>query len=173
MKTFLKAKTLLLIISVFVVSTYQLTGYSADIYKTVDENGKVTYSDKMTSDKSEKVETKQLNTLPATQPTVPVRKTTRKTSVPNNYDIRIVQPSNNFHVNPGQRDLTIQVTTVPHIYTNHRLQISDNGAPIQGTVIKEITRGSHVIVAMVIDERGRVISESEPVSVFVHRPGKR
>ncbi|MGI1679238.1 MAG: DUF4124 domain-containing protein [Cellvibrionaceae bacterium] len=157
-------------ISVMTLSLVLLSpAYSADIYKTVDENGKVTYSDKITNDKSEKIETKELNTLPSVTTRTP-QKAKTKSLIPTEYQITISEPANEFHVNPGQRDLTIQVSTVPNVNIKHTLQILDNGAPIEGSTITNIGRGTHVLIAIVIDEQGRTISRSKPTTVYVHRP---
>ncbi|MGH1471838.1 MAG: DUF4124 domain-containing protein [Cellvibrionaceae bacterium] len=170
MKNVFINKSILLIafISTTTLSFLQLA-HSADIYKTVDENGKVTYSDKITSDKSVKLEAKELNTVPPAAP-APPKQAEQKSLIPTEYQITISSPANESHINPDQRDVTVEVSTVPNVYIKHTLQISDNGSLIAGSSIKNITRGTHILVAIVKDERGRVISRSSPVTIYVHRP---
>ncbi len=148
---------------------YLPAAHAAEIYKTVDENGKVTYSDKITNNQSKKLDIKGLNTLPSVTPRGPQSEKPRSL-IPTEYKITIVKPTNETHLNPGDRDLSIQVTTVPNVYKTHKLQLSDNGSPVQGNLIQNISRGTHVLIAVVVDERGRVISRSQPTTIYVHRP---
>jgi len=150
---------------------------AADIYKTVDEQGRVIYTDKPSGDQpAEKVDLPPVNTLP------PEPRTNRPNPTINNkpsqqqpYSISIVSPKNNATLTAEQRDLGIAVTLDRPLESNHWLLFFMNGELLEETqsnsvFIEEITRGSHTIYIEVIDNKCISLGVSEPVVVNVMRP---
>lgn len=147
----------------------------ADVYKVVDENGRITYTDAPPKgQRAEKVDIKDSNTLPRTRVTKRLSAEAEnepKDAIPDSYQITITNPPDDFHMTPGIRDLSVQVEVNPPIHPSHRLEITDNGAPVQGMTLENVVvRGAHRLQARVVDEQGRIISASAPVQFFVHRP---
>lgn len=144
----------------------------ADVYKVVDEEGRVTFTDTPPQGKkAEKIQLREGNSIPRTTVTTQAPSEERKQGVPSDYQVRIVSPPDEFHVNPGMRNLNIQVAVEPALHPSHELQITDNGEVIEGTSLENIVvRGRHVIQAHVVDQEGNPISQSEPIEVYVHRP---
>lgn len=147
---------------------------AAEVYKVVDEDGRVTYTDSPPQGKkAEKLELRQSNSLPPIVTERPARDEP-EAELPPDYDLQITYPPHDFHVNPGIRDLNIQVAVEPSLEADHQLQITDNGEVINGTTMENIVvRGTHVIQARVVDEQGRTLSEAEPIEIHVHRPARR
>ena len=147
---------------------------AAQVYKTVDENGRVTYTNTPGDKPAEKVDIAEPNTMEPVQTRTPLPQDRKPTAVPSSYEVTITSPSNDMHLNPGEWNLAIQVATVPDLDSSHRVQITDNGAVVsnEGTAatISNILRGSHIIQAQVMDAGGRILGSSEPVTVYVHRP---
>jgi hypothetical protein len=145
---------------------------AAEVYKVVDENGRVTYTDAPAKGQTaEKLELKETNSVPRTRVTTRLSPAEEKQTIPTDYQVQITYPPNDYHVNPGQRDLSVQVAVDPPLHPNHSLQITDNGESVDGTTLENIVvRGAHRLQAKVVDEQGRVVSESAPVRFYVHRP---
>ncbi|MGQ9424985.1 DUF4124 domain-containing protein [Gilvimarinus sp. F26214L] len=147
-----------------------ISAWSAEVYRVVDEQGRVTFTDSPPRGKqADKVEVKESNRLPAA-PTVD-RPPREEEPAPTDYQLRITYPPNDFHVNPGVRSVEVQVAVEPALKPNHNLQITDNGAPLPGTRLENIVvRGTHLVQARVVSREGEILAESEPVQIHVHRP---
>ena len=140
-----------------------------EIYKTVSPDGNVAYTDKPTGPNSVKVEVAEPIVVPPVIP-APQKSKPEPPQTPASYEVTLVYPTPELHINPGTFHLPIQVITDPGLDPQHKLVILDNGEPVQGAVIEYIIRGSHVIEAQVVDQKGKVLGSSEPVNVYVHRP---
>jgi len=137
------------------------------VYKTVDENGRVIYTDKPDGNNPEKIEVREPNLVPGIIPSPRPSQTTP--SAPNKYQVTIINPAPETHLNPGTFNLAIDVTTQPTVHESHHLVILDNGAPVAGSVIEYIAPGSHQIQAQVLNRQGKVLGSSDTVMVYVHR----
>jgi hypothetical protein len=146
-----------------------------EVYKVVNEDGSVTYTDDPGDKPAEKVELREPTVVPAVTPRPPLQSNRdNNDNVPKSYEVLITSPEPETHLNPGDWDLAVVVATDPGVHASHRVQILDNGEvkSDEGStlVIKAISRGTHTLTAQVVNERGRVISTSAPVTVYVHRP---
>lgn len=150
----------------------------ADVYKTVDENGNVTYSDNPNNapgSSTEKIEVEPVNIVPAgkrmTLTGAPVQRNITNQA---QYVVNIISPTNEYSVPPGQRDLIIAVQTNPALRRGYQIAYYMNGELLGKSTnnnysITEIIRGEHTLSAEVIDSQGKVLGRSEPVIVYVHR----
>lgn len=173
--TGLKTAISLMVMLLLLAATTQ-----AEVYKSVDKYGNVTYTDDPStaekSGKAEKVKVRPTNVMPAGKPmelsepdtmSEPERDQT-------NYAIRIVSPENEYTVTPGQRDLIIAVSLQAPLKEGAKIAYYMDGELLgKGTVnnysIREIFRGEHNIYAQVEDSSGNVLSKSATVTVYVHR----
>lgn len=153
--------TLLLMVSTLCLAT--------DVYKTVDEQGRVIYTDKPTGTNSELVKIPEPIVVPEVIPK-PRIEAPKEPAPPTSYNVTMTHPTPEMHINPGTFHLPIQVNTNPSVHPLHRLVVLDNGQPIDGMMIEYIVRGTHTIQAQVLDQRGKVLGSSEVVTVYVHRP---
>ncbi len=149
----------------------------ADVYKTIDKDGRVIYSDSPTSDKAQKVELREINTVPGAEPlpnSTPVDSfASQEAKV--TYQIEIISPRAEVTIPPGQRDLAIAVNLSQPLRESHLLVYFMDGELLEETsmtniIVKEVPRGSHTLVVEVIDASGQSLGTSAPVIVNVIRP---
>lgn len=145
----------------------------AEIYKSVDANGKITYSDIPSG--------KELNTLdlPHINETPPVKEQQIATSAPEpepvSYSVNITSPSQGAEILPGQRNLGISASVSPYLPSEHTLQLFLNGSaygkPQKGGqfVIPNINRGEQTLHVALRNKNGQQISRSGKVTVYVFR----
>lgn len=147
----------------------------AEIYQTVDKDGKVTFTDKPSqSDKATEVKLPPTNTTtPA--PALPSTATNNQGDSAIRYEIFIVSPLAEAQIPPGQRDIAVSISLDRPLLAPHFLQLYLNGAP-QGkpfkgnsAVLEEVYRGAHVLTASVTTKRGKIISSSAPINIYVQR----
>ncbi|GAB1255845.1 hypothetical protein NBRC116494_03470 [Aurantivibrio plasticivorans] len=169
----------LMVFKLFITIAYCLlfsqSTYSADVYKTVDEHGNITYSDSPSGSSSEKVQLKEDNRMPA--PALPATPSAPRQSeeespeqeIPTSYSVSITFPTHEYHVPPGERSLTVSTKTDPELHSSHTVKVSDNGSMLDGSTINHITPGTHSISAKVVDKRGKTLGRAAAVTVYVHR----
>lgn len=160
----------------------------AEIYKVVDDQGNVTFTDSPPSDsKANPVSLPPANTQPAMEITPPPEEPAEtNTDKPVAYDkVVIVQPKNDATVPPGQLTQIVQVKTSPTLQAGHRLRIMLDGKPVappsatSSIVLDDLLRGAHQLEAQVLNEEDRIVARSVPVTFYVHRasrlinPGKK
>lgn len=149
--------------------------YANGVYKTVDENGRVTYSDTPTGKKIDPVDLPQVNTQPAVTPQ-PYLPPAPKQDQQAQYRVSISSPANETQVLPGQRDISVAADISPQLGEGYSAQLYMNGQPYGGAqpsssfVISNIIRGEHRLSVAVLNPAGRVVARSAPVTVYVIRP---
>lgn len=152
---------------------------NAQIYQTIDDDGNVVFTDKPPKGQEAKeVKLAPTNTTPAPKPvtTRPSSKKDKPSGEPKEYEIRISSPSNESHIPPGQRDVSVSLSLSPGLHKDHQVQLYINGSPsgeaFSGTsgILKEVYRGTHAITAAVLNKKGKTISTSAPVTIYVQRP---
>lgn len=152
-------------------------GASAQIYKTVDKDGKVIYTDKPKGDQPvETLDLPPINTLPPENNSgnFPAPQIQNRAEAID-YQVNIISPRENVTIPPGQRDLGIAVTLNPPLAGDHWLLYFMNGELLEETqesniLIQDVFRGSHTLVVEVIDSNGNSLGKSQPVIVNVIRP---
>ncbi|MCP8899834.1 DUF4124 domain-containing protein [Gilvimarinus xylanilyticus] len=166
------------------IMTLALTA-QAEVYKSVDKYGNVTYTDDPSSvekygDKAEKVEVRPTNVLPAGDPIklqAPREERSQSEDEGPQYNVRIVSPTNEHTVTPGQRDLIIAVATEQPLGGGAKFAYFMDGELLGTTTdnnysIREIFRGEHQIRVEVHNAQGETLSSSESVTVYVHRASR-
>lgn len=149
------------------------------VYKTVDEDGNVTYSDEPPEgdDNASEADLPKLNEVPRQQRHRQPSRSQSREQQPEapDYQLELLSPEPDTSVPPGQRNLTIAVRLAPGLARGHQLVYYQGDkrltASRQSTyTIEEITRGTHQIRVTVEDENGQVITRAGPVPIHVHRP---
>jgi hypothetical protein len=151
----------------------------ADVYKTVDKYGRVIYTDKPASEKAEKLELRDINTLPSPPPqglpqSAPVSTISTQSAI-TDYQLSIMSPRSDVTIPVGQRDLAIAINLQPALGDGHLLVYFMNGELLEETtmtniIVKDVPRGTHTLVVEAIDANGRSLGTSAPVIVNVIRP---
>jgi len=145
----------------------------AEIYKSIDENGKVIYTDNPRGNqKIEKVDLPAVNSQPATpilqKKSAPEAKATKTSLV-------IVSPANNAQIPTGQFEIPVRITVQPKLAKGQRIQLMLNdkafGQPTtqMNTVLRNVFRGEHQLSAALLDNKGRVLTKSSAITLYVQR----
>jgi hypothetical protein len=158
----------------------------ARIYKTVDEDGNVVFTDVPPKDHSKAIEIEAGNTYKPPQPTAltPNRRRSEQTNpdieeaaeeaAANYSSLRIVTPKNDEAVRENAGNLRVVVSVSPNLKDTHSLQILVDGAvfPTDGGTnlqLSNVDRGTHVLTAQIIDSSGTVLMSSNPTSFHMQR----
>lgn len=147
----------------------------AQIYKTVDKDGNVVYTDNPPNDQAEQVKLRDLNTLPPEDQRSPVSNNQSRDDAVTHYDITIVSPKNEVVIPPGQRDLAVAISLSPSLNSDHLITYYIDGELIQETqstsiVIQDPPRGGRTLTVEVINQQGDVLGTSKPITVNIIRP---
>ena len=159
----------------------------AEVYMHTDADGKVSFSDSPAStakgEITEKVTLQKTNSAPAIEP--------RRYSAPEinkhttSYEVRIISPSDGDTFTNEVRDLTVRANISPSVAKDHSLVAILNGQRAvnqssQGSsvVIRDIDRGQQQVQLQVFDAAGKVVAQSQSISVNIirrnlPRPAKR
>jgi hypothetical protein len=165
-----------LIISIItLLACLNTASVAAEIYKTVDKNGHVTYTDTPPPNTSAKpVELKSLNTTPAitpgpeyTPPAAPID--------PEGYSLNLLAPENGKTLMPNERSVMISVNLNPALQDDDLLAYKLDGKVIAKTNetsynLVEPPRGEHSISVAVVDRKDQELAQSDAVTLMVMRP---
>jgi hypothetical protein len=147
---------------------------TAEIYKTVDKNGRITYSDVPPPNTDAKpIELKSINTTPPLRPeydyTPPVAQ-----SAPT-YEVRLLAPVNGTTLLANERSVTISVGLNQELQNNDLLAYKIDGNILTKTTepsftLNEPPRGEHSLTVDVINNQGKSLAQSDAVTLVVMRP---
>ena len=162
---------LALLVSLLLVSTTAVS----EVYKVVDQNGKVTYTDNPPADNptTESVDLPTINTqpAPALQP-----QTEGKAAEATDYSqVSITNPAHDSTVPPGQLSVNVQISTEPALQLGHGVQLFYDNQPYNEPVpatsfqISGMERGEHTLQAKIIDEVGNILLSSNTITFYVKR----
>ena len=152
------------------------------IYKTVDENGKVTFSDSPPdTGTTEEVELGPLNTQEGRPSDDNYRPQNRKTPKPSKqYRIALNGPAQGQQVGPAQRSVTASVSVTPSLDRGYKIQFYFDGQPFRLTSSTSVSiplpitkRGQRSVSASLLDPQGNIVSRTNSVIIHVIRPPGR
>lgn len=149
---------------------------SAEIFKTVDANGNVSYSDKA-PEGGEAIELKPANSLPAVvkPPSIAGDQQAEEEDV-SYSSLRIASPADDSSIGHGPGDFQVSVDVQPGLAEGHRLRLSVDGAAYgrdsseTSFMLSGIDRGTHKLQVRIIDAEGYTVKKSGTISVHVFRP---
>ena len=147
----------------------------AAIYKQVDENGKVTFTDRPEGKAVQPEDLPTINSQPALE--LPDNSKSKSAGADGtDFQVAILFPANGSHIPAGQRDIEVQVEVWPALPEGYSLQAYLNGAPygaaatVTSLLLQEVYRGEHQIRVDLIDPDGEIVAASSPVTITVFRP---
>jgi len=150
----------------------------AALYKSIDANGSVTYSDQPN------LKTDQPLILPSENviqsiPSTPTKTTSKTpTATSNNYKtLQILTPSNESNLRSNNGNITLTLQLEPALQTQHQLRILLDGNEVRLSSTLQITlnnipRGQHNLSVQVIDANKRVLLQSPSHTVYLQRHSK-
>lgn len=166
------------LLALLLVST---AGYG-QVYKTVDEDGNVRYSDTPASGGvSQTVEIPQVNNMapPAENAWKEPEQPGQEAEPALDYQPTITAPGNETTIPMGPGNFSVSADVQPPLKAGHTLQLYLDGAP-EGVPqesgswsLTNVFRGAHDLEVAVLDREGEELARSQPVRVYVLRPSIR
>ncbi len=153
-------------------------GAQAEVYKSVDSEGNIIFSDTPTQG-AEEVRLPPVMTYSA--PKLPQAGSSESTGTPadvKHYDsLVITEPLHEAAIRDNTGTVSIQVKSEPPLRAElgHRIQFVLDGVPQEtpglgtGATFSNLDRGSHTLSAQIQDNQGKVLVSAEPVTIFMHR----
>ncbi len=150
---------------------------AAEAYKCKGSKGEVVFSDQPCKD-GEKIELKPVQTYtPAPMPAAPAPtaadKPARKAQA--YQQVMITAPLANQEIRDNEGKITVSVALKPALQEGHQLRLLVDGqakgpaAAVTSWELADVERGEHTVIVEVLDETGRHVASSDPVSFAVHR----
>lgn len=151
---------------------------NAQIYKWTDSAGNVHFSDEPRPG-AEKVELPEVQTFSA--PPLPPTPQPSQSFAGNNaeaidYTVNILSPDDQATIRNNDGFVSVMIEVNPKLAANDKLQIVFDGTPLGSPkattvfALRDINRGSHTIAAQLIDTSGKIVTTSEEVTIYMHRP---
>jgi hypothetical protein len=150
---------------------------AATVYKWIDENGVIHYSDQPHPN-AEKVQVQAVQTYKAPPATYTAGggQSSAPSSGPVYRGCAVTQPVNGDSL-PNPDSLTIVVQTDPPLRPGDQIFLALDGQPLNGGrpvapqfVLSPVDRGSHALQAAVRDGDGALLCQTPSVAFEVHQP---
>ena len=155
----------------------------AEMYKWVDEEGNISYSDQPPFKGAHKLEAPAISTVPATD--VPEKQAVTSTEPSKSKDdkstrysyLEITSPVNDATIRNNEGNFSLSITIKPELDSKygHYFSVLLDGKTVQDKVyvtsasLKNIDRGTHKISVAVKNDKGKVLSKSKSITVHLHR----
>jgi len=152
------------------------TGLSAAIYKSVDAQGNIVYTDEPAGN-GKPLDLPPLSTIPPPKYT-PSRPSAKSGDSGNAYTkINIVSPTQEATLRDNTGDVPVSAGLEPSLNSaaGHRFQFyldgQTQGEPTKSSriVITNVDRGAHNVAVAVVDGKGNEVTRSNPVLFHLHR----
>lgn len=153
---------------------------TAQVYKTINPDGSVTYTDQALDD------AQAINVAPVQQYSSPVNKTKQTTSIkeeeaPDNgaptlyTDFSIISPKHDtaIRANTGAVTVTLSITPALNVSQGDKVSLSLNGQPVGAPSaqisfpLNNLNRGSHTLSASLQNATGETIKTTAPVTFHI------
>ncbi len=158
------------------VTLFLLTSVSAEVYRSLDEDGNVVFTDKPSPD-AEKIRVDKVQTIspPAVEDFVYTPPAKSADSV--YTKLEVVNPENDQVITGGAGNFTVNILIEPALKTElgDRLVLTMDGkkqAESSSTSFPftNVDRGTHTAKVDVVDGDGKSLKSSAPVSFTIFRP---
>ncbi len=148
----------------------------AEIYKSVDENGNVVFSDQP-SPGAEQIEKKQVPTVPATVPDVDLDDSgegEQQEQAGDAYSLRIASPEHDSAVRENAGNITVNIALEPTLRLGHEVVLYlDGEEAARGSMssfsLANVDRGTHSLTAVVLDGGGNEVARSDSIEFTMQR----
>jgi hypothetical protein len=151
---------------------------SAEMYRWVDDNGKVHYSDKPVNDSAKPYEPAPIITVPSGTAGGQLMPLNKPAAQPTKYkSLMITAPANDHVFTPDQTaSIAVSVEVKPALRggAGHQLAVYVDGQlHSQGTQssfnLGGLPRGTHTVNAVILDAKGKKLKSSDTVSFHVQK----
>ncbi|NKB36595.1 MAG: DUF4124 domain-containing protein [Gammaproteobacteria bacterium] len=149
------------------------TALSAEVYRSVDEEGNVVYTDQASPD-AEVIQVDELQTI---SPPAPSRafKYEKKSEKAKKYSqISITSPQHDMAIRDNSGSVTVSVSVTPVLGLGHSLVLYFDGkesllGAATSKTFTNVDRGSHQLRAAVKNAEGRILISSKSVTFHLQR----
>lgn len=168
-------------LALIIVLTAVSCGASGQIFRTVDANGNVVFTDIAPVDRSGQppataVTVPPTNTVPApAAPAARANETPAAADAPFYTTLAVVSPANGETVRDNAGNVRIEVTSTPPLRTGDRLLLILNGSPnaaeaVNGVFqLSHVDRGTHAAGVRIVDGNGKTVMEGNPITFHLMR----
>ena len=148
---------------------------SSVIYKWIDSNGDVHFSDRPHSGAEALALPKAQTYSAPTSTPKPDKEIPSELMEPvANYDkVEIVQPDDQVTIRNPQGYVSILASVNPNLKKGDKLQLMFDGAPIGSPQsasvfsLRDINRGSHTLAVAVVQPNGKILKMSDTITIFM------
>ncbi|TBW55911.1 DUF4124 domain-containing protein [Marinobacter halodurans] len=167
---------------VFGLLTLAVTSAQAQVYKSVDKHGNVTYTDEASSG-GEPVDVKPVTTVTLPKADQVKAFEERQKKEANNKQkpasrysrIGFDSPENDSAFHSGSGDVTFAVSSQPPLRPGDLFEVSLDGQPIGQNAsgqfpISNVFRGTHNASVRIVDKTGNIIQDGQTITFTIHRP---
>ncbi len=157
------------------------SGASAQVYRVVDENGNVTFTDKPPPN-AEKLDIRTPNSsAPPTNGVFPKSSPSTTTDGEEgeegtNYTLKITSPSDETIIPRGPGNFSVSASVSPSLQSGHKLLLMLDGsahgeAQQSGSwSLTNVSRGEHALSVAAVDGSNKTLGTSASIKVYVFRP---
>jgi hypothetical protein len=150
----------------------------AAVYKTVDKNGNVTYSDSP-GDRAEKLNLPPIpviNISPSPDLNLTPKPYAKEQSRSYNL-LSIDSPKNGATIRNNSGNVSVSISISPTLAENDTIVLKSNGAEIgrgRSSIlsISQMDRGSHTLQAVIVNADGKILSISETITFHLLRQSR-
>ncbi len=150
---------------------------AAEIYKTVDKNGRITFTDVPPANTAAKpVELTPINSLPIPA-AIPITSPSNSgaTDDANEYQIQITAPENGKTLMADERSVAVSVSLNQSLNGGDLFVYKIDGDVLTTTremsyTLTEPPRGEHSLTVDVVDSKGITLAQSNAITLLVMRP---
>ncbi|WP_419533611.1 DUF4124 domain-containing protein [Endozoicomonas sp.] len=147
----------------------------AAIYKTVDKDGNIIFTDSRPADQpSEEVQLRPITPMSSVPTSRPGSSVSSQEESEEMYSLlEIVEPANDATVR-SQGNFTVRIATEPRVLSGHRIRLLLDGDVVGESKrklsfeLKNIDRGTHTLTVEIVDNRKKVVQSSNN-TIHVHR----
>jgi len=149
------------------------TGKNNQVYKSVDPDGNVSFSDEPKSN-AEKIKVRTLPTINiAPSPNIPTYESPTKTEEDIAYsELVITSPQEDENI-WNQPVIAAQIKLQPGLKKNHKVSIMLDGVVLPGKGLsrsmENLNRGTHTLSSQIKDSQGKTIQQAKPIKFHVHK----
>lgn len=153
------------------------TSVCAAVYKTIDANGNVVYTDEPVGD-AKPVDLPPLSTIPPPRPVQPASTGSAEEASTKNYEeFGVVTPQQDATLRDNTGNVPVSIALKPslNVAAGHRIQFymdgQTQGEPVTSlkTLFENVDRGAHTVAAAVIDASGNELMRTDSVRFYLHR----
>lgn len=153
---------------------------SAEIYRQVDAQGNVTYTDEPSGQApAETVKIKPVTTVTLPKPEAVREPEQLRQKVEEEgaaySSVGFTAPEDKQAFHSGSGDIAFAVTSSPGLKKGHKYEVTLDGQPVGQTTsgrvsVRNVDRGTHEAGVGIVDSNGVTVKTGNTISFTVHRP---